>query len=132
MADIDWLAEQAWQRLNGTTGLTAFDGVAPATPPGGYAVYYPSAGSYGSTRQGGGQSGYRWGFRVVCAGSSRAQVFGTVKRVRARFLNHQLDPSPSSDPLQEDDLDPPLLRDDSVPSDIRFSQTLFYYLSNRS
>lgn len=132
MADIDWLAEQAWQRLSATVGFSSFDGVAPSTPPGAYAVYYPSAGAYVRERHGGTQSGYRWAFRVVCAGSSRAQVLGTVKRVRARLLNYPLDPSPASSPLQEDEFEAPLLRDDSVPSDIRFSQTLLFYLTNRS
>ena len=129
MADIDWLAEQAWLRLKGGDGYTAYDGTVPSTPVGAYAVFYPVAGVFSQGRHGGGQYGYMWGFRVVCAGSSRAQTLGTVKRVRQRFLNYQLDPSPGSSPLREDDVVAPLLRDDSVPSDIRFSQTLFYTLS---
>lgn len=129
MADIDWLAEQAWQRLKTGEGYASYDGSVPASPPAAYAVYYPTTGGYSRGRHGSQQSDYLWGFRVVCAGSSRAQVFGTVKRVRARFLNYHLDPSPASSPLQEEDIDAPLLRDDSVPSDIRFSQTLLYYLT---
>ena len=129
MAAVEWLAEQAWQRLNTTPGLTAYDGKVTTTPPGGYAIYYPTAGRHYGDRTGAVLSSARWGFRVVCAGFSRAQVLGTVKRVRERFAGYPLDPSPAADPLMEEELDAPLLPDVSVPNDTRFSQTLGFYLT---
>lgn len=123
------LAQLVTDRLNGQAGYAVHRGGLADSPTGAYLVLQFGAGSLTSRRLDGQARLLRWTFRAVCAGRSDVQVLNTVDRVRARLAGWRPLPGRASGALVELELDPPLLRDDSVPNDVRYSLTLTYRLT---
>lgn len=121
------LSDNTLSRLQGMTFPTIFDSkVVEPAPAAGYGVFYPGAGSIERGRLASVGDHLRWTCSVVCAGRSRQQVANIVDAVRDRLIGWA--PDPAGDPIVEIPLDAPLIRDDSVTSDIRFSITLQFTL----
>lgn len=106
---------------------TVHRGQVTGSPAGGYVVLYFSGGHSFATRLVATPDRLRWTFRAVCAGYSDRQALNTADLVRARFAGWR--PLGEHGPrlFQVDD-EAPLLRDDSVPNDVRFSLTLTFRL----
>lgn len=128
MPAVEQLAEVVLERLGALPGLTVLDGGVPVTPPGAYVVFYGAAPALTATRLAGTASSLRWTFQLVCAGRDAAEVRHVVELVLASLTNWRpagretswLSPQPDGAPI---------LRDDSVPGDIRYSQTLTFRLT---
>lgn len=135
MAEAYDLADLVTTRLVGQPGYGVHRGVVLTTPLAAYVVLYFGGGAPTGARLDGQARRLRWSFRAVCAGRSDAQALETVDRVRARLAGWRpLPDQPSAGRLVEADLDAPLIRDDSVPNDVRYSVTLTFtlYTTDRS
>ena len=120
---VQALTDAALARLQAMTWPPVYDGLPPATmPANGYAVLYGGAGAIERDRASDIGSMIRWTPRVVCAGKNPDQAGNIADHVRDQLIGWQ--PDPAGAVLTEVALDAPLLRDDSMPQDIRFSITL--------
>lgn len=131
MTSLLTLSDAVWGRAQSLLPtITPYDGEPDSVPHGqGYATIYPDSGTASSDRHGGLQNMLRWGFYVVCSGFSRSQVVDVADTVRSLFGNWAPDTHQSASPLTETDLGADLVRDTSVPSDIRWSLTLRFTLT---
>jgi hypothetical protein len=132
MASIDSLSKQVMAILDAMPNLDGYDSEVPETPARAYTVFYPGAGHGFGDRLADLGSKLYWDFRLVCCGMSPGQCRRATDQTRAAFLGVRLDTGRATIPLREDRaFNAPMLRDDSVPSDVRWSQTLHYYTSAR-
>lgn len=129
MSSTSSLSTAVLARLLTVTGVTVYDGKVPTTPVGAYVVFYGNAGIAANEGMASTPNGLRWGFYLVVAGTLPGQVRTAVDRVREALTGFRIDTAAAASPLNEDDLRSPMLRDDTVQSDVRFSQTLYYRLS---
>jgi hypothetical protein len=129
MASTLTLADLVLARLRSTAKFATFDGEVPDTPPGAYVVFYGDTGAARRERYAGPAKALTWGFYAVCAGFSPAQVRNTVDLVRGLLTDWRPLADRDASPLNEADIAADMLRDSSVPSDIRYSQTLRYNLT---
>ena len=106
----------------------------PDQPARNYVVLHFPAGDAFGTRLGGGQESLGWGFRAVCVGlRTDDNCLFVVQLMRSLFRNWS--PAPSEDFtswLSEESDGAPLIKDDEIPSDLRYSLTLRYTLTTRS
>jgi hypothetical protein len=120
------LAELLLARLTGTPGLAVYDAQIATNPPNtGWVIVYPGAGTPATTRLAPVATDLVWDATVVCCGRSRSQCLNTVSIVRSRLLGVRLDNARSSGRLTEEPAGP-LLPDESIPAEPRFSLTLRY------
>jgi hypothetical protein len=127
MADIDSLSKIVLGVLEELPNLDVYDSQVPDTPPQAYAVFYPGAGSIYPVRLADLGSRLDWDCRVVCCGRTPGQARRAADQTRAALSGRRLD---GGLVLVEDrNLNAPMLRDDTVPSDIRFSHTLRFKTS---
>jgi len=103
-----------------------FDGAVPTTPAGAYVVLFPDAGAALRGRLIGEHSLLRWDVRLICVGRSPQQCMNTVAIVRGLLAGWRPDPDRSVSPLNEQDNQASLLKDESNLQDIRYSFTLHY------
>lgn len=121
------LSDNTLARLQAMPFPTWFDGkVVEPAPAAGYGVFHPAAGTVERGRHASVGDQLRWTFTVVCAGRSQRQAENIVDKVRVQLIGWA--PDPLGDPITEVELEAPAIRDDSVPSDIRFSITLQFKL----
>lgn len=106
---------------------TVLRGQVAETPAGAYVVLYFTGGHSFATRLVARPDRLRWTFRAVCVGESDEQALNTADLLRARFAGWR-PLGPHGPQLVEVDDAAPLLRDDSVPNDVRFSNTLTFRL----
>lgn len=132
MADPRTLANLCEARAKTDPRFDTFRGNGPENPVRNYAVlYFPSGSVLPSDRQSGAQSRLGWSFRAVCVGlGSDDHCLYVVNLLRPLFQGW----SPVSDGgatswLEEGNDDPPLLRSEVSPGDVRFSNTLRYTLT---
>lgn len=129
MATVSLLAGNVLARLNTLPNVSVYDSKVPSTPGGLYVVFYGNSGHSVSTSMAGTSDSLTWTFYVIVAGTLPAQVRSGVDRVRTALTGFRLDAAAWAGPLNEVDLQAPMLRDDSVENDVRFSQTLYFRLS---
>jgi hypothetical protein len=113
--------------------FTVYLASVPDKPPSGYVTVYPGVGNAHADNMAT-DGRVRWTCRLVCSGFGPQQTLDVVDSVRARLTGWAPYPdTPSAGRLFEVDEDAPLLPDDTVPGDTRFSLTLTYRLyTNRS
>lgn len=133
MADARTLADLCENRAKTETRIDTFVGNGPDKATRDYVVLYPSRSKLASSRQSGSQGDHRFTLRAVCVGLYKpSNCLRVVNLVSALFCNWSPVPDEDTSWLEEMDDDPPLLRDDSVPGDVRYSLTLRYTLTTRS
>ena len=134
VADIRTLANLVETRAKSDGRFDVYRGSGPDVPTRNYVVLYSTTGNAFSTRHSGSQSDLGWSFRAVCVGlESDDKCLYVVRLVRNLFRNWT--PVPSEDFtswFEEANDEAPLIRDDAVPSAIRYSLTLPYTLTTRS
>lgn len=134
MADVDALAALVESRSRSSVRFDTFIAEGPEKPTRNYTVLYFDAGSPFSTRNSGGQTDLGWGFRAVCVGLyAPANCLFVVKHLRSLFKNWSPVPSEEfTSWFTEENDGAPLIRDDEIPGDLRYSLTLRYTLTTRS
>jgi hypothetical protein len=126
MATAYSLAELLLARLTGTPGLAVYDAIIPTSPPStGWVIVYPGAGTPATTRLAPVATDLVWDATLVCCGRTRQQCTRTVDLVRSQLLGVRLGTTRSSGRLTEDPAGP-LLPDESIPGEPRYSITLAY------
>lgn len=129
MTPRDLAAAVTTRARTSTHFLTYRPGEVVDRPAKGYVVLYFGGGAPFPDRQASGANRLRWTFRAKCVGYTDDQCLLVADKVRDLLLHWSPDPGPSADWLTEVDDDPPLLRDDSVSSDLRYSITPVYTLT---
>jgi hypothetical protein len=128
MADIDSLSKEVLAILDALPNQDSYDSQVPDTPAQGYTVFYPGAGTSFGDRLSDLKSKLEWDFRVVCAGRSPGQARRVVKQTRAGLTGVRIDEGRVLI-VEDRRLNAPMLRDDAVPAEVRFSQTLRFKAS---
>lgn len=127
------LVEAVLGRLATIPGLTVLDGQVSSTPAGAYAVFYDDAPRLTSRSLDGTSNRASTTFYVVCAGRDPGETRWVVSQVLGALVNWRPLPSRSSSWLTLVPNGAPLLPDESVAGDVRFSQTLtFRHTTTRS
>ena len=112
-----------------TPWFKVYDGDVPSTPAAGYCVVYPQAGAVSSDRLGYRPTGLAWDALIVCAGTSRSQVFDVVGAIRGRLVGWRPYPADkTTGRLVEVPVRAPLIKE-TVAGTIRYSLTLQFRLS---
>lgn len=110
--------------------ITIYEGRVPTTPASAYIAYYPGGGNcHDDGRQAQSQSALDWSAMFVCCGSDPQQCLWVVDQMRALLYGWSPDTSESATPFIEVVLGNPVLPDDSVPLDVRYSFTLQFILT---
>jgi hypothetical protein len=122
------LADAVEARSRTASSFLTYRGLIASRPDKGYASLLFSAGRLYVDRLDGVQSQLGWSFRAVCVGYSDGQCLFVVEKIRALFVGWRPDGGVGPRFVEADD-DPPLLKDDSVPEDVRYSLTLRYTLT---
>lgn len=120
------LADLVEARSNTATSFLTYRGVIPARPSKGYVSLLFGAGSPFGDRLAGNVNSLAWSFRVMCVGYSDGQCLFVAEKFDALFLNWR--PLSGSWFSRTPD-DPPVIKDDSVAEDVRYSLTLRYTLT---
>lgn len=116
-----------------STILTYRAGQVPTRPAKGYASFYFGGGTPSADRLYNATVNLGWGFRVICVGYDDDEALRVVGRIRALYTNWRPYPDDRSVGwFTEAPDDPPLIRDDSVPNDIRYSLTPRFTITTRS
>ncbi len=123
------LAAAVTARCQSSTFLTYGQGQVEDRPVKGYTVLYYGSGAPFGDRHSGGANRLRWTVRAKCVGYTVDQLLFVAEQVRSRLLGWSPDPDLSAGWLAEVDDDPPVLPDDSVAGDVRYSLTLTYTLT---
>jgi hypothetical protein len=119
------LADLVEARSSTATEYLTFRGLIPAKPAKGYAALFLNGGSRFGDRLAGSINALGWSFRVMCVGYDSNQCLYVAEKFDAKFSGWR--PLAANGPwfTQTPD-DPPVIRDDSVVEDIRYSLTLRY------
>jgi hypothetical protein len=120
------LADLVEAKSSTATSFLTFRGLISERPAKGYAALLFGAGSPTGDRMAGTVNSLAWSFRAVCVGYSDAQCLFVAEKFDGLFLNWR--PVGGSWFSRTPD-DPPVIKDDSVAEDVRFSITLRYTLT---
>lgn len=123
------LADLVLGRLRTLQRITVLDGEVKETPTGSYVVFYDDAPQLSSRNLAGVANRFAWRFQTVCVGRDAAETRWVVGQVLAALTNWRLLPDRASSWITPQSDGAPILRDDSVAGDIRFSQTLTFRLT---
>ena len=120
-------------QLDSDTRFAVYDGKVPSTPTAAYVVLYPDPGIASKGRLVAAHRPLQWNLRAVCVGKSTSQCMNTVRLVRDLLAGWRPDEDKSVSPLNEQDNQAVLFKDESDLQDIRWSYTLHYRIhTNRS
>ena len=113
-------------RLDEIDHVSFYDpGKVPGTPPGAYAIRFPSLGQTSRERHDGKASGLRLEYTLMCVSNSIQGVLDVVNLVRGKIDGWRPPISTSIDPLEESMVGM-IVPDTSVPGDTRYSVTMVY------
>jgi hypothetical protein len=121
------LADLVEARSRTATSFLTYRGVIPTKPDKGYAALMFGGGSPFGDRLVNTTNSLTWSFRVMCVGYSDAQCLFVAEKFDALFLNWR--PTDRGPWFSRTPDDPPVIKDDSVAEDVRFSITLRYTLT---
>lgn len=124
-----------WDLLDGITGVNAFDGQVPKTPPkdtdgdvGAYAVLYYSPGRRYASALNGAQASVDGTFQVTCAGADPTKTLWCVDQVMGALVGAAVLADGTQRRIRCQEIDPgPLRRDDDV-TPVRFYAPLRFQL----
>lgn len=129
MDDVVALADLVLDRLRTLPDLEVLDGEVTQTPLGAYVVFYDDAPRLTSRSHAGVANRLGWRFQTVCAGRDAAETRWVVGQVLGSLANWRPLPDRSASWIVPQPDGAPILRDDSVAGDTRFSQTLTFRLT---
>lgn len=117
------LANLVEARARTGTGFLTYRGQVPTKPAQGYVSLYFGGGVNFADRLYTVSNNLTWSFRAVCVGFTDDQCLYVVGKVRDLFTNWRPVDDRSAGWFTEAPDDPPLIRDDSIADDVRFSIT---------
>lgn len=132
MADQLQLAAAVLARLRGMRGVAVLDGVVSSTPPGPYVVFYDAAPRLTARSLAGVANRLGWTFQLVCAGRDPDETRYLVGLALGLLKNWRPTAERAASWLVPVPDGAPIITDESVPGDTRFSQTLTFRLTTRS
>lgn len=121
------LADLVEARSKTATEYLTFRGLISSKPAKGYAALLFGAGSPYGDRLVATSNAFRWSFRAVCVGYSDAQCLYVAEKVDAKFVDWR--PNGVGPWFTRTPDDPPVIKDDSVAEDVRYSLTLRYTIT---
>jgi hypothetical protein len=121
------LADLVEGRSRTASEFLTYRGLIAERPAKGYASLLFGAGSPFGDRLTGTANAFSWSFRAVCVGYSDAQCLYVAEKFDALFVNWR--PLGSGPWFTRTPDDPPVLKDDSVAEDVRYSLTLRYTIT---
>jgi hypothetical protein len=122
------LADLVEARCRTSSSFLTYRGSIPAKPEKNYAVLMFGAGSPVGDRLAGSVNALAWSFRAMCVGYTDGQCLYVVEKLDALFIGWRPLASNGSWFSRTPD-DPPVLKDDSVLGDVRYSLTARYTLT---
>lgn len=126
------LANLVTTRANTGTGFLTYRGLVTSRPAKGYVSLYFGGGVNYAEAIAGTATGLTWSFRAVCVGYDDDQCLYVLGKVRGLFINWRPVEARSAGWFTEAPDDPPLIKDDSVANDVRFSITPRFTINLRS
>jgi hypothetical protein len=120
------LADLVEARSRTATSFLTYRGVIPTRPEKGYAALMFGAGSPYGDRLVASTNSLAWSFRAMCVGYSDGQCLFVAEKFDALILNWRPDGGAWFSRTPDD---PPVIKDDSVAEDVRYSLTLRYTLT---
>lgn len=130
--DARTLANLVEARAKTAPGFLTFRGYVDSRPSKGYVSLYFGGGiNYRDTLA---QSAteLRWSFRALCVGYDDDQCLYVLGKVRGLFEGWRPTDDRFASPFTEAPDDPPLLKDDRVSGDVRYSITPRFTINTRS
>lgn len=122
------LADLVEARCHTSSSFLTYRGTIPTRPEKGYAALMFGAGSPYGDRLAASVNGLAWSFRAMCIGYSDAQCLYVVEKFDALFIGWR--PLAANGPwFSRTPDDPPVIKDDSVAEDVRYSLTARYTLT---
>lgn len=121
------LADLVEARSRTSSSFLTYRGLISERPSKGYASLLFGAGSPQGDRLVGTATAFGWSFRAVCVGYSDAQCLYVAEKFDALFVNWR--PLGSGPWFTRTPDDPPVLKDDSVSEDVRYSLTLRFTIT---
>lgn len=126
------LANLVTARAESDSRILTFRGGVKARPPQPYVSLYFGGGINYADRLVDTAQNLTWSFRAICVGFSDDQALFVVGCVRDLFTNWRPESSRATGWFTEAPDDPPLIRDDAVTNDVRFSITPRFTITTRS
>lgn len=121
------LADLVEARSRTSSTFLTYRGVIPDKPTKGYVSLLFGAGSPFGDRLVSSTNSLAWSFRAMCIGYSDGQCLYVAEKFDALFLDWR--PLGGGPWFSRTPDDPPVIKDDSVASDVRYSITLRYTIS---
>lgn len=126
------LANLVVTRSETASGYLTFRGLVTSRPAKGYASLYFGGGINYGDRLHSATNTLRWSFRAVCVGYDDDQALYVLGKVRGLFTNWRPTDDPADGWFTEAPDDPPLIKNDDDPNDVRFSITPRFTITTRS
>lgn len=133
MATARQLANAVETRCQTASGFLTYRGLVTSKPAKGYVSLYFSGGRPYADRLFDTATALTWSFRAVCVGYTDDQCMYVLEKLRGLFQNWRPFPDDRDTGwFTEAPDDPPLLKDDSLSDDVRFSITPRFTITTRS
>jgi hypothetical protein len=132
VADPRTLANLVTARAESAPGFLTYRGFVKERPAKGYVSLYFSGGVNYPEGMTGTATRLTWSFRAVCVGFTDDQALYVVGKMRGLFTNWRPLEDRSAGWFTEAPDDPTLIRDDSIPNDVRYSITPRFTITTRS
>ncbi|GAA1436307.1 hypothetical protein GCM10009616_35770 [Microlunatus lacustris] len=129
MLDTVAVADLVLDRLRMLPRIEVLDGEVKKTPAGAYVVFYDDAPRLSSRTLAGRANRAAWRLQTVCVGRDAAETRWVVGQILSTLTNWRPLQDRAASWITPQSDGAPILRDDSVAGDIRFSQTLTFRLT---
>lgn len=123
------LADLVEARAKTDTGFLTYRGMIASRPSKNYVMLIFGGGSVYGDRLVGYSNMLTWEFRALCVGYTDSETLWVANRIRGLYVNWRPIPDRASGWFVEQEDDAPLLRDESMINDTRYSVTLRYRLT---
>jgi hypothetical protein len=129
MTDPVTLSDIVTARAESDTWFSTYRGYIEIRPSRNYVMLLFGAGMAMTEFLGGGSDTLLWRFRAQCVGFSDRDCLGVASRMRTLFTNWRPLEDRGASWFTEEQDDAPMLRDESMPRDVRFSTLLRFRLT---
>lgn len=129
MTDLKTLADLVTARAETVSTFYTYRNQIAVRPPRNYVVLLFGGGVTQSGNLVGLADTLIWRFRALCVGFSDSECLWVADQIRSLFTNWRPLSSPAASAFVEEQDDAPVLRDESMINDVRYSLTLRFRFS---